>query len=76
MRISVAQRCGSRGRTDSLSPSTEGLSVTVYRVRQRLSDDADLFLDSLRDIVGLAHVLTDLARVRGYVTDRTGRRDR
>jgi hypothetical protein len=76
MRISVEPRCGSRGRTDSLSPSTEGLSVTVYRVRQRLSDDVDLFLDSLRDIVGVAHVLTDLARVRSCDTDRTGRWDR
>jgi FAD/FMN-containing dehydrogenase len=47
--------------------------VTTYHVRQRLSDDADLFLDSLREIIGPANVLTDPARVRGYVTDWTGR---
>jgi hypothetical protein len=61
---------------DYLSPSTQGLGVTTYLVRQRLSDDADLFLDSLRDIVGAAHVLTDPARAHSYFTDWTGRWER
>jgi FAD/FMN-containing dehydrogenase len=47
--------------------------VTTSRVQQPLSDDTELFLDSLRDIVGAAHVLTDLARVPGYVINWTGR---
>jgi FAD/FMN-containing dehydrogenase len=47
--------------------------VTPSRVQQPLSDDVDLFLDSLRDIVGPAHVLTDPAALRGYITDWTGR---
>jgi FAD/FMN-containing dehydrogenase len=47
--------------------------VTTYRVREPLSEHADFLLDSLRDIVGAAHVLTDPAGVHGYVTDWTGR---
>jgi FAD/FMN-containing dehydrogenase len=47
--------------------------VTTSRVQQPLSDNVDLFLDLLRDIVGPAHVLTDPAGLRGYVTDWTGR---
>src|SRR2546430_1164471 len=73
MRTSVAPRCASRQRVDHLSLLTEGLSVTTSRVRQRLSEDADLLLDSLRDIVGAPHVLTDPDSVSGYVTDWTGR---
>jgi FAD/FMN-containing dehydrogenase len=57
-----------------LLPPKEGLSVTTYQAQQPLSDDVDLFLDSLRDIVGAAHVL-DPATVPGYVTDWTGRWD-
>lgn len=47
--------------------------MTTSPGRQQLSDDSDLFLDSLRDIVGAAHVLTDPAKVPGYVVDWTGR---
>lgn len=46
--------------------------MTTSRVRPQLSDDADLLLDSLRDIVGETYVL-DPATVPGYVTDWAGR---
>jgi FAD/FMN-containing dehydrogenase len=47
--------------------------MSIDHVQQPLSDDMDLFLDSLRDIVGAAYVLTDPAKVPGYLIDWTGR---
>jgi FAD/FMN-containing dehydrogenase len=47
--------------------------MSIDHVQQPLSDDMDRFLDSLRDVVGTAYVLTDPAKVPGYLIDWTGR---
>lgn len=49
--------------------------MSIDHVQQPLSDDMDLLLDSLRDIVGAMYVLTDPAKVPGYLIDWTGRWD-
>ncbi|MFE9575148.1 FAD-binding oxidoreductase [Nocardia sp. NPDC006044] len=47
------------------------MSTRILRLRSEQRPGP--FLDTLRDIVGSAHVLTDLTAMRAYTTDWTGR---